>query len=292
MSRDAAIRIAIYGKGGSGKTSIASNLAVLFAREGLRTLLVGCDPKADCSHLLVAPGKAPPVLQTLGGSPSADLSRLLSLVVRGAHGVDCLEAGGPEPGKGCAGTGLGMVLKVLDLVPGFFERYGAVIYDVLGDVVCGGFAVPLRQGRTREAVIVVGSDVAPLYAANNVARAVRANRASGARLSGLLANRVAPESPVSGEVIAALARRLGTRVVGSVPADPLVLLAAREGRTVVDRFPDAPASRALKEVFRVLAATRDEDRVVPDPLPNEDLFQFLAEAGAYAKAGPGAGPPE
>ncbi len=279
-------RIALYGKGGIGKTSTASNLALLFARAGHRTLLVGCDPKADSSHLLVRMGSIRPALPEVMATAPGDVQKLRALVAQGRGGVDCIEAGGPEPGQGCAGTGISMTLKAFDYIPGFFAGYDTVLYDVLGDVVCGGFAVPLRAGRTRETYIVVSGDVASIYAANNVARAVRNNRQSGARLAGLIANRVPPESSISIGVVEAFARRIGTRLAGIIPADGAVMTAARHGTTVTEEFPDSPSALALAALLQTVLATTDAQRVVPAPLENDDLFRFLADHGAYGPVEP------
>ena len=144
-------------------------------------------------------------------------------------------------------------------------------------MVCGGFGVPLRGGRVSEVYIVTSGDVAALFAANNIARAVTNNQSSGARLGGLIVNRLAADGAVGTELLEDFAGRLSTRVVGTVPADALHSRAAREGGTAVERYPDSAAGAAFRELFAAVRDTTSDDLVVPTPMGDVDLLRFLRD---------------
>ena len=277
-------RIAVYGKGGIGKSTVVSNLSLLFLRQGAKVLQIGCDPKADSSHLHIPIEDIRPVMPGLirGQGPDTDLRKLgLSHVMKGRTGVHCLETGGPDPGRGCAGFGMSSAMMLFDRIPGFYDRYDAILYDILGDVVCGGFALPLRAGRAREVYILVSGDVASAYAANNIARAVMNNGTHGARLAGLISNRSGPEAPITPSGLEQLAQRLGTRLVADIPADPQVMAAAARGATVTELFPASAAAKTYRKAFEAVASVREEDLVIPKPMENLELVRFLRRLGAY-----------
>ena len=181
-------KIAIYGKGGIGKSTTTSNLSAALSHMGYRVMQVGCDPKADSTKGLMGGKRIPTVLEQLRAKGEA--LTLEDVVFRGYNGVLCVESGGPTPGVGCAGRGIISAFeKLADLEA--FETYqpDIVIYDVLGDVVCGGFAMPIRDGYAREVFIVSSGEMMALYAANNIAQAVRNFAGRGyARLGGLILN--------------------------------------------------------------------------------------------------------
>lgn len=277
---------ALYGKGGSGKSTIACHLSQLFQESGQRVLQIGCDPKADSSHLLLEPGAIQPVMPyilredlDIDANPEAALAH----VVKGAFGIDCIEAGGPVPGRGCAGLGISTTLTIFEQIPGFFSRYDVVVYDVLGDVVCGGFAVPLRSGgQVREVYIVLSADAASVYAANNIARAVVNNSASGAKLGGLIYNREVPDAVYGRSFLDNYAERIGTRVVGSIPADTDVVAAAAQQTTVLERFPDSEVADAFRRLHNRISASTEKDLTVPTPLENEEMLTLLRQASQTA----------
>lgn len=175
------------------------------------------------------------------------------------------------------------VMRVLDELPDFYEQYRVICYDVLGDVVCGGFAVPLRRKRAEEVYIVVSTDVASVYAANNIARAVANNRASGVRLAGLIANRSLPDSPVLPATLEAFARRLGSGIIGTIPMDATIVRAAYEGGTASELYPESEIAEAYRVLYQAVRDTRHEDAVEPTPLSNRELMLFLREQGTYGR---------
>lgn len=228
-------KIAFYGKGGIGKSTTAANLAVVFTLLGYRVMVVGCDPKADSTLLLMGGRRIEPVL-TLMQRRGRSLS-LEEVVHCGFNGVLCVEAGGPVPGQGCAGRGIIMVLEVLQELGAFHVlRPDFVLYDVPGDVVCGGFAAPMREGHAREIVIVTSGEKMALYAAENILRAIRHLRIRGGpTLAGIVLNcrNVADEE----ETVKAFASEMGVEILGVIPRDPTIPALEKEGKTVVEGKP-------------------------------------------------------
>lgn len=288
-------KIAIFGKGGSGKSTFAANLAAACARRGRRVLLVGCDPKHDTTVLLTDGRPIATVVErdAAGDAGREDPERL---VVRGRLGVDCIEAGGPEPGTGCAGRGVSRMIEVFEETRLLERRrYDVVLFDVLGDVVCGGFAAPLRQGLADKVCILVSEELLALYAANNIARAVRTYASNGVALAGLVANLRDPAADRA--EITRFARLLGTRVLAFAGRDPLVRAAERRRRTVVELFPRSAFARRVAALADDLLRFRPREAAVPRPLSDERfhrLFRvgFDERALPEAEAAPEPPPPE
>jgi nitrogenase iron protein NifH len=269
--------LVIYGKGGIGKSTIAASLSEAYALSGRRVLHVGCDPKHDSAMRLVPGGRVPTVLERLL------LGRRLTraeVLTEGRHGIHCVEAGGPEPGTGCGGRGVAKMMEVLAQTRVVEEGgYDLAVFDVLGDVVCGGFAAPLKAMEGQKVVIVVSEELMALYAANNIAKAVCAYRYNGARLAGLVMNlrdNHADLSPARW-----LADTLGTRILAVIPRSRDLRDAEFENRTILDTKPDGEIAglfRALAEHLWTLDPASCAD---PTPL---DSDTFLREAGARVRA--------
>ncbi len=249
-------RIAIYGKGGIGKSTVTANLSLCLAEKGLRVMQIGCDPKADSTSLLLNGEEWPSVLeQVREGEPL----KLENLVREGEGGVLCVECGGPSPGVGCAGRGIIAAFETLESLDAFeIYKPDVVIYDVLGDVVCGGFAMPIRSGYARDVFIVSSGERMALYAARNIAAAVENLSGRGyARLSGIIQNSrgVADED----QALDDLAVDTGSEVIARIPRDPVVQLCEDMGKTVIAGMPDSPLAQQYRAMADSILAVSRED---------------------------------
>lgn len=229
-------KIAIYGKGGIGKSTIVSNLAVAMAEQGLKVMQIGCDPKADSTIALRHGEKLPTVLQTV--REKKDGFELDEIIKIGYAGVICVEAGGPIPGLGCAGRGIITALEKLES-KGAYDRFqpDVVFYDVLGDVVCGGFSMPMRTGYADQVYIVTSGENMAIYAAANIAMALDHFKERGyASLGGLILNR--RNVPGEEAKVQELAEDIHTEIVGRLPRSEEVALAEERKMTVMEAYPD------------------------------------------------------
>ena len=251
-------RIAIYGKGGIGKSTTASNVAAALAKRGLTVIQIGCDPKADSTRALTG-GK--PVTSVLDAIRQNGMDVAIEeIVTRGSFGVLCVEAGGPTPGVGCAGRGIITAFETLERLDAFgIYRPDVVLYDVLGDVVCGGFAMPIRDGYARDVFIVTSGEKMSMYAAGNIALAVDNFKARGyARCAGLILNCRNVENELS--LVENFADSIESRVIGIIPRDGLVQEAENRGLTVVEAFPDSDMAKAYKDLAStMLELSREAD---------------------------------
>ena len=238
------LKIAIYGKGGIGKSTMTSNLAASFAYLGKKVIQIGCDPKADSTFNLLGGHPVQPVMNYLrehDEDPESieDISRI------GYGGVLCIETGGPTPGLGCAGRGIIATFSLLEDL-GLFEKYepDVVLYDVLGDVVCGGFAAPIREGYAEDVLIVTSGEKMALYAANNIATAVENFADRGyAKVRGVLLNR--RNVPREEEKVQEFARAHQLPILADIPRSDAISEAEERGMTVVEYAPDDPVSQAF-----------------------------------------------
>lgn len=243
-------KIAIYGKGGIGKSTTVSNLSAALSTQGLRVMQIGCDPKADSTKNLCGGSGIPTVLDALRNGNS-DV-RLEDLVVEGYNGVLCVEAGGPMPGIGCAGRGIITAFEKLEELKAYdYYKPDVVLYDVLGDVVCGGFAMPMRSGYADEVLIISSGEMMALYAANNIASALKNFQGrSYAKLSGLVLNR--RNIPDEESLVRHALAEIGTDLIGDIPRCELVQQAEAAGKTVVECFPESSQTRIYSELASLL----------------------------------------
>ncbi len=234
-------QIAVYGKGGIGKSTTVSNIAAVLSGRGLRVLQVGCDPKADSTSLLCGGQPAPAILDLLReGKKNLQPDQIIKT---GFNGVLCAETGGPAPGRGCAGRGILTAFEVLKKSGAFDAcRPDLVIYDVLGDVVCGGFTAPMRGGFARQVFIVTSGENMSIHAAANIGLAVQDFQKRGyASLGGLILNRRDVKNEDA--KVQELADDLDTEIVGSLPRSSLVPEAEERRQTVVQAFAGSPMAR-------------------------------------------------
>ena len=269
-------KIAIYGKGGIGKSTTTQNIVAGLVEMGKKIMVVGCDPKADSTRLLLGGLHQTTVLDTLR-EEGEDVD--LDDVVKEGYGkVRCVESGGPEPGVGCAGRGIITSINLLEQLGAYDDKYALdyVFYDVLGDVVCGGFAMPMREGKAREIYIVVSGEMMAMYAANNICKGiVKFADSGGIRLGGLICNSRQVDNEE--KMIEEFAKRLGTQMIYFVPRERVVQRAEINRKTVIDFEP----GHAQADEYRALAVKidRNEMLVIPKPIEMEVLENLLVEFG-------------
>ncbi|RLB63994.1 MAG: nitrogenase iron protein [Deltaproteobacteria bacterium] len=275
-------RLVFYGKGGIGKSTISANMAACFAGLGYRVLHVGCDPKHDSTVALMDGEMIPTVVDRsyrdiIGPEDIVSLSR---------SGVHCVEAGGPAAGVGCAGRGITRTLEIFDqanlLSP---DRYDVVTFDLLGDVVCGGFAAPLSQRMGEKVVIVSSEEVMSLYAANNIAKAVVTYASGGIVCAGILLNLRDNDEDL--QPAQRFAELLNTRIIGVIKREPLIREAEYRRITVVEHGPNAPITKQLCDLGEAILAVDPRDCPLPTPLSDQDFYAYSRHRFASPPGGDG-----
>lgn len=242
------IKIAVYGKGGIGKSTTTSNLSAALSDMGLKVMQIGCDPKADSTKNLVSTERIPTVLDQIkskGKSISLD-----DIVFPGYGKTFCVEAGGPTPGIGCAGRGIIAAFEELERLHAY-EQYepDVVLYDVLGDVVCGGFAMPIRNGYAEHVFVVTSGEMMSLYAANNIASAVKSFGKRGyARMEGLILNSRNIENEE--QIVQRAAVEMETKIIKIMPRSGDVQAAENTRKTVVEALPESDMAKHYRELAK------------------------------------------
>ncbi len=267
-------QVAIYGKGGIGKSTTTQNLTAGLAEMGKKVMIVGCDPKADSTRLVLGGLAQKTVLDTL--REEGDDIELDAVLKEGYGGIKGVESGGPEPGVGCAGRGIITSINLLEQLGAYEADLDYVFYDVLGDVVCGGFAMPIREGKAQEIYIICSGEMMALYAANNIAKGIaKYANTGGVRLGGLICN----SRKVDGEaaLVESVAKEIGTQMIHFVPRDNAVQRAEIHKKTVIDFSPE----EAQADEYRALARKVDENDmfVIPKPMAIDRLEEILMEHG-------------
>jgi nitrogenase iron protein NifH len=269
-------QIAIYGKGGIGKSTTTSNLSAALSELGLKVMQFGCDPKSDSTNTLRDGRYIPTVLDTLREKSTV---KAQDVIFEGYNGIYCVEAGGPSPGVGCAGRGIITAVELFKQQK-IFEalELDIVIYDVLGDVVCGGFAVPIREGIAEHVFTVSSSDFMSIYASNNLFKGIQKySNSGGALLGGVIANSMG--TPYSREIIDDFVAKTQTQVIEYIPRSVTVTQSELQGKTTIEA---APAS-AQADIYRSLArkiAGHTESKT-PSPLEISELRAWAAKWGDY-----------
>lgn len=272
-------QIAIYGKGGIGKSTTTQNLTAGLVEHGKKVMVVGCDPKADSTRLLLGGLAQKTVLDTIRDE-GEDIS--LDRIMRtGFGGTRCVESGGPEPGVGCAGRGIITSINMLENLGAYTDDLDYVFYDVLGDVVCGGFAMPIREGKAKEIYIVASGEMMALYAANNIAKGIqRYARTGGVRLGGIICNSRNVDREL--DLLRAFANELGTKLLYFVPRNNIVQRAEINKKTVIEYKPDSDQAGEYRNLAK--AVIENEDFVIPTPMTQERLEEILLEYGLMDNA--------
>ncbi len=265
-------KIAIYGKGGIGKSTTTSNLSAALSEAGLKICQIGCDPKNDSTRLLLGHICKQTVLDAVRDNDEVNAEDIVHI---GYNGIKCVEAGGPEPGVGCAGRGIIVALEKLNSLEVITDE-DVILYDVLGDVVCGGFAVPIREGYASDIYIVSSGELMSLYAANNIAKGVkRFAMRGGVRLGGIIGN--GRNTPNEQQLLEEFAKQLNTQLIAFIPRDVIVNKAENNRQTVLQYAPES----AQAGVYRTLAddMMHNENLSVPTPMTFDELERLVAEYG-------------
>jgi Ni-sirohydrochlorin a,c-diamide reductive cyclase subunit CfbC len=258
-------RIAIYGKGGIGKSTIVSNIAAAYS-EDHQVLVIGCDPKADTTRTLVG-HRIPTILDVVREKKDASTEEI---VYNGFNAVKCVESGGPEPGVGCAGRGVIVAMNHLDKLETFSDELDVIIYDVLGDVVCGGFAVPLREDFADEVYIVTSGEYMALYAANNICKGIKKLKSN---FGGIICNCRGIENEL--DIVNAFAEKIGSKVIGVIPRSKLVQQSEINAKTVIEQFPDSKQAELYKKLAGEIYENRDF--ITPEPMNADEFDEFFRE---------------
>jgi nitrogenase iron protein NifH len=272
-------QIAIYGKGGIGKSTTTQNLTAALGEMGKDIMIVGCDPKADSTRLILGGLAQRTVLDTLREEgDDIDLDEIMKV---GFKGIRCVESGGPEPGVGCAGRGIITSINMLESLGAYEADLDYVFYDVLGDVVCGGFAMPIREGKAEEIYIVASGEMMAMYAANNISKGIQKYAKTGrTRLGGIICNSRKVDNEY--DMMKVFAEELGTQLIHFVPRDNIVQHAEIERKAVIEYAPESGQA----DEYRTLAQAIDGNDmfVVPKPMEQERLEEILRDYGAFGIA--------
>ena len=267
---------AIYGKGGIGKSTTTQNLVSALAELGNKVMIVGCDPKADSTRLILHAKAQTTIMSLAAEAGSVEDLELEDVLKAGYRGIKCVESGGPEPGVGCAGRGVITAINFLEEEGAYDDELDFVFYDVLGDVVCGGFAMPIRENKAQEIYIVCSGEMMAMYAANNIAKGIVKYANSGSvRLAGLICN--SRETAREDELISALAAKIGTTMIHFVPRDNVVQRAEIRRMTVIEY---EPAAKQAEEYRQLATKIRDNKNfVIPTPITMDELEELMMEFG-------------
>ncbi|MCF8479309.1 MAG: nitrogenase iron protein [Rhodospirillum sp.] len=269
-------QIAFYGKGGIGKSTTSQNTLAALVDMDQKILIVGCDPKADSTRLILNTKLQDTVLHLAAEAGSVEDLELEDVLKIGYKDIRCVESGGPEPGVGCAGRGVITAINFLE-ENGAYDGVDYVSYDVLGDVVCGGFAMPIRENKAQEIYIVMSGEMMALYAANNISKGIlKYAHTGGVRLGGLICNERQTDKEL--ELAEALAARLGSKLIHFVPRDNIVQHAELRRQTVIQydgTCKQAGEYRALAEKIH----NNSGQGVIPTPITMEELEDMLMEFG-------------
>ena len=273
----AALRqIAFYGKGGIGKSTTSQNTLAALAEMGNKILIVGCDPKANSTRLILHAKAQDTILSLAAEQGSVEDLELEDVMKIGYQNIKCVELGGPEPGVGCAGRGVITSINFLE-ENGAYENLDYVSYDVLGDVVCGGFAMPIRENKAQEIYIVMSGEMMAMYAANNISKGIlKYANSGGVRLGGLICNERQTDKEL--ELAENMAKKLGSKLIYFVPRDNVVQHAELRRMTVIEYAPDS----AQAEHYRTLAKKIHENGgqgVIPTPITMDELEDMLMAHG-------------
>lgn len=269
-------QIAFYGKGGIGKSTTSQNTLAALVDLGQKVLIVGCDPKADSTRLILHAKAQDTVLSLAAAAGSVEDLEIEDVMKVGYKDIRCVESGGPEPGVGCAGRGVITSINFLE-ENGAYDGVDYVSYDVLGDVVCGGFAMPIRENKAQEIYIVMSGEMMALYAANNISKGIlKYAHSGGVRLGGLVCNERQTDREL--DLAEAMAKKLGTTLIHFVPRDNIVQHAELRRMTVIEYAPESKQAGEYRSLASKIHANGGKG-TIPTPISMEELEGMLLEMG-------------
>ncbi|MDR2967527.1 MAG: Ni-sirohydrochlorin a,c-diamide reductive cyclase ATP-dependent reductase subunit [Methanobacteriaceae archaeon] len=257
-------KIAIYGKGGIGKSTTVANIGASFSQNNKKVMVIGCDPKADTTRTLMGK-RLPTILNTLRKNKNPVIS---DVIFKGFGDIICVESGGPEPGVGCAGRGVIVAMKLLEKLKTFDKGLDIIIYDVLGDVVCGGFAVPLKEDYADEIFIVSSGEYMSLYAANNISKGIKKLKR---KLSGIICNCKGIENEIA--IVESFAEKIGTKVIGKIERSQLIQDSEIEAKTVVEKFPKSDEAKEYRDLANNIL--NNNSYSIPKPMDDNEFEEFF-----------------
>ena len=269
-------KIAIYGKGGIGKSTTTQNTAAAMAHfHGKKIFIHGCDPKADSTRLILG-GKPQESLMDTLRAVGAEKVTLDKVVRKGFHDILCVESGGPEPGVGCAGRGVITAIDLMENQGAYTDDLDFVFFDVLGDVVCGGFAMPIRDGKAQEVYIVASGEMMAIYAANNICKGLlKYAKQSGVRLGGIICN--SRNVDREKEFLEEFTASIGTQMIHFVPRDNIVQKAEFNKKTVTEY--DETQNQAKEYSMLAEKIINNQNFVIPQPLSMDELEAMVVKYG-------------
>jgi len=269
-------QIAFYGKGGIGKSTTSQNTLAALAQLGHRIMIVGCDPKADSTRLILHAKAQDTILSLAAAKGSVEDLEIEEVMKYGYQNIKCVESGGPEPGVGCAGRGVITSINFLE-ENGAYEDLDYVSYDVLGDVVCGGFAMPIRENKAQEIYIVMSGEMMAMYAANNISKGIlKYANSGGVRLGGLICNERQTDKEL--ELAEAMAAKLGTKLIYFVPRANIVQHAELRRMTVIEYAPESEQAQHYRTLAQKIHDNVGQG-VIPTPITMDELEELLMEHG-------------
>ena len=262
------LKIAIYGKGGIGKSTISSNLSAIFSKSGKKVLHIGCDPKGDSTRNLMGK-KIPTVIL----KEKNNLNRE-DIIYEGFNGIECVETGGPEAGIGCAGRGIITTMEELEDLEVFDEERDVIVYDVLGDVVCGGFAVPMREKYADIIYIVTSSEFMSIFAANNIMKSIKNfSKMKNIKFGGLIHNQRNNDSNIN--ILKIFADMTKSKIIGEIPFSKELIKSELNGKTIAEMYPNSNLYNNFLELSEKILDNQDD--IDFSPLSEEEMEYLAAE---------------
>lgn len=277
------LKIAFYGKGGIGKSTISSNMAAAFAQKGLKVLFIGCDPKADSVQNIVG-RKIPTIIR--GIFEKGEKLTEEDYLYKGFLDISCLETGGPEPGVGCAGRGIISMFDQLESQGVFDRDWDVILYDVLGDVVCGGFAVPMREAYVDQVYLVSSSEYMSIYAANNIMKSVKNfSQYRDPFLGGLIYNQ--RQNIKEAALIDNFSQKTGVPILGSIPFSRELAISELQHKTVFEGCPETKITQIFSSLADRILADATKEKILPNPLDEAEMEDLSKEYLKFLTGGDG-----